>query len=216
MFSPPLHSPLAVLEGIIQSLQEELGEKKKLIKQLTGGSAGVDVKSDVTKTVAAAGSDVRLLRSLLESSLAEGARIKHDMRVVGEELSVAQEKLGRVAAEKGALLARIAEAEAAAAAARREAEERLQQQQQQYGEVEDGRGSGLPFGDDGAGSGGGGTPLRGVGGIGGSLSRPGSEAEHDADAAPPPPTGAAPADDEEDEEESADAHGRSALRGNPF
>lgn len=191
-----------MLEGIVQSLQEELAEKRKLIKQLMGGGAGVDVKTDVSKRVAAAGSDVSLLRSLLESSLSEGARIKDGLRIVGEELAAAQERLGRAAAEKTGLLARVADAEAAAAAARREADERAQQP---FAEGEDGRGSGLPFGDDGAGSGGGITPLRGVSGAG---SRPGSEAltEQDADVPPPPPpTGHAPDVDDE-----------SGARGNPF
>lgn len=181
----------AVLEGIVQSLQEELGEKKKLIKQLMGGGAGVEVKSDVSKTVAAAGNDVALLRSLLESSLAEGARIKHDMRVVGDELSEAQEKLGRAAAERGALLARVSEAEAAAAAARREAAEAAAERQRGYGDgydggQEDGRGSGLAYGDE-RGSCDSPALVRGTGTPGAAGGRPGSEAEAEGPPPPPPP-----------------------------
>jgi hypothetical protein len=144
-----------MLEGIVQSLQAELDEKKKLIKQLTGGGSGADIKSDVSRTVAAAGNDVKLLRSLLESALADSARIKHDMRLVGQELTAAEERASRTSAEKGALEARLAEAEAATAAARRDAEEAAAAAAAARGFIAEGRGSGFRFseaGDDDSGT----------------------------------------------------------------
>jgi hypothetical protein len=146
-----------MLEGIVQSLQGELEEKKRLMKQLTGAGSGADIKSDVSKTVAAAGNDVKLLRSLLESALADSARIKHDMRLVGQELAAAEEKASRATAAQSLLEARLAEAEAAASAARREAEEAAAAAAAAATPLHDegGRGSGFPFseaGDDDSGT----------------------------------------------------------------
>jgi hypothetical protein len=86
-----------MLEGIIQSLSAELDDKKRLLKQLTTSSGGANDAATVSRAVGAAGNDVAVLKSLLEKSMNETNRVKQDMRIIGDELSKAQEKLRSMA-----------------------------------------------------------------------------------------------------------------------
>jgi hypothetical protein len=81
-----------MLEGIVQSVSDELADKKRLLKELTSTSGGAVDDSGAMETVRSAGTDPSLLQNLLQKSMSENARLKRDMKVLGKEIMEAQDK----------------------------------------------------------------------------------------------------------------------------
>ena len=81
-----------MLEGIVQSVSEELADKKRLLKELTSTSGGAVDDSGAMETVRSAGTDPSLLQNLLQKAMSENARLKRDMKVLGKEIMEAQDK----------------------------------------------------------------------------------------------------------------------------
>ena len=107
-----------MLEGIVQSQQSALEDKKRLLKELTASSGGSSSTS-TEQTVNAAGDSVAVLRTILSKALSENERLKRDLRVLGQELAGCEERLRAAqaaVAEHEARAAVAAEAAAAAAA----------------------------------------------------------------------------------------------------
>jgi hypothetical protein len=94
-----------MLEGIIQTLTVELDEKRRLLKQLTTStstSSVDDLSTEHTRAINAAlagENPVSVLKSLLEKTLSENARLRRDLRIIGEDLAQTQERMASAPTE---------------------------------------------------------------------------------------------------------------------
>jgi chromosome segregation ATPase len=107
-----------MLESIIQGLTEELAEKRRLLKQLTGSKADGDMETEAKKVVASAASGenpVNMLSRLLENALKDNARLKREQKTIAQDLTAKQEAFQRLQEETQQLQSALAAARAAPA-----------------------------------------------------------------------------------------------------
>lgn len=106
-----------MLESIVGSLNGELDEKRRLIKELTasttaggvgsgsgGGGGDGELEAESARSLAAALSadnPIAVLRSLAEKALSENGRLRRDMKILGTELAARSSAAG-VGAAAGA------------------------------------------------------------------------------------------------------------------
>jgi hypothetical protein len=86
-----------MLEGIVQALSGELEDKKRLLRELTASSGAPGAAA-----VPVSESSVPVLQSLLSKANGENERLKKDMKTLGAEVLLAQDKARMAAGEADA------------------------------------------------------------------------------------------------------------------